>query len=195
MAVFGGAFVVTSCAPSLVTRAVESHVIEQARRAGTIDPDLVVRRRVGSLPERGQEYAVVRPNVLLGQREGTDAATRDDDVERRYQQRLGQLVHELRVSAGATCALYALAAFLCARRRRPADPLLMPTLLLASTAGLGAAMFLLKRDWFWALLTGQYFVASYVAFLGLISALLLDIAFNRARICSSIARIFWHWPV
>ena len=148
-------------------------------------PEVFVDRVLGAMPGQAREVTVVR-----GDRLGAASAA----VTGAYRRLLGALVHELRVVAGCTFGLFALTALLALSSRRRAAHLLVPAGILAAATGLALVGYLLGQSWAWAFLTGRYLGFWYLAVVGVVAALLADVAWNRARVSAAIARALWDVP-
>lgn len=116
-----------------------------------------------------------------------DAQARLTDwIEQAYATTRAQLLRELRIFSGANAICFLLLAALCLWRR-PTTPQL---LLIAATV-LGAAVvvggfYLFKQDWLHTLVFGRYVGWGYTGYLAAVAGLFADIAFNQARVTSSL---------
>lgn len=176
--------------------------------AGRVSPRLGKRADVLRLAlERGADdlvadmlAAACRPDCA--RREAASEALRDyyeatearygfalDRLERivigEYDAVMGELRADLRIFAGCNFLAMALA-FLLAVFRGPASRHLLPVSL-ALTASTAVAMlwYVFGQDWAMTVVFSDYWGWGYAAWLGLLSALLADVAVNRARMTSA----------
>jgi hypothetical protein len=125
----------------------------------------------------------------------SDESPHADASERVYQRRLDALVRELQLFAASNLALFAAIAVVCVSCRERAVSLILPAAILTATTLAAAALYALAGDWLWSFLTGEYVGVYYLVSIGIVSALLVDIVCNRARLSNVIARALWYWPM
>jgi hypothetical protein len=216
-AAFGGVFVVAAARPLVVERVARGFLTRQLERElgiheGAATPDMLetlVEGIVGGLPRTPSELVVVRPERLReavrsaeatgpsqparapAEQSGKDYRTL---AEAAYRRLIVELVHELRIFSGTTCVLFAATVVLAASRRRDARQLLLPACILAGATCFASVTYLISQRWFWTFLTADYVGYGYLVLTAGIAALLVDIAYNRGRVTSIIARRLWWWP-
>ena len=99
-----------------------------------------------------------------------------------YEDRRDGLYRDVLIFLGSNIAIMLLALALAVFRSRAAPHLLPISFLLCATTVLGSIWYLFGQDWVMTILYSSYFGWSYLALLTVIFSLLLDIAFNRARL-------------
>jgi hypothetical protein len=212
MVASGVSYAIISARPAGIERAAAGYLLGRVARELGVEPggpmDAAVRSLIQSVPAAAKEIVVLRTERLretLRRRAtppgeesppGTAAAHGVlPRVEAAYQRRLAALVHELRVFTGCNALLFGFTAMLLAWRGRQAPYLLVPAGILTLSTGAAAILYLITQDWLWAFVSGHYFGYGYLVLVGLLAALLIDIAFNEARACQAIAQALWWWHV
>lgn len=117
----------------------------------------------------------------------------DDDGP--YARRLRGLLGELRIFALCNLGLFVLTAVLMTGRRSQAVHYLVPAGLLTATTLTSTIIYFAGRDWFWSFLENGFAGKAYLLVIGLVAALLADIAWNRARVVRVLLRLLWWVPV
>ncbi|WP_284618921.1 hypothetical protein [Aquabacterium humicola] len=141
--------------------------------ADLLKADCECRKRLVDAARRGQDE---RLKSLQQIRERLA-----DFVETAYAQVRAKLLRELRIFSGTNALAFALIALLATRRAGAVQLLLPAGLLLAATL-LTATVYLVNQNWLHTIVFGQYVGFAYVGYLLAVIALLVDVAFNRARI-------------
>ncbi len=107
-------------------------------------------------------------------------------LQSQYRALADQLHREFRIFTGAN-ALVLLAVGLTAALRRRAGPHLLPSALLILGATLiVAGFYLFGQDWLRTILFSDYVGFGYVAWIGVVSLPLFDVAFNRGRVTTEV---------
>ena len=107
-------------------------------------------------------------------------------LQSQYRDLADKLHREFRIFTGAN-ALVLLAVGLTAALRRRAGPHLLPSALLILSATLiVAGFYLFGQDWLRTILFSDYLGFGYVAWIGVVSLPLFDVAFNRGRITTEV---------
>jgi len=107
-------------------------------------------------------------------------------IRGKYTDLVHALMSEIRLFSGINTALFAaVLALLFARWREPAVVLVPAALLLVATA-VCVAVYVFGQNWFFSIFLKDYAGYSYLAYVGVVFAFLLDIAFNRARVTQAI---------
>ena len=168
-------------------------------------------RVLADLPSPSREFVIVRPE-RFGRGPATIASIERENVEegprrvlhdsqlleagRRLRlQLLDDFLRELRWFTSTHGVLFAFTAMMTLRRRDGARYVLVPAALLAISTGIAAIAYLAYLTSLSTMMTTDYLGYVYPVIVALSAGLLLDIAWNRARIASVIARAFWFWPV
>jgi len=167
-----------------------------------------VDRLVGGLPLPPKSMQVLRGEELrkLGDGPGADASPTSGEAadgaacpashdEGPYARRLRGLLRDLRIFALCNLGLFALTAFLIARRQSRAIDYLVPAGVLAATTLSSSIIYFMGRDWFWSFLDGSFAGIAYLMLVTLVAALLADVAWNRARVARLLLRLLWWVPV
>lgn len=107
-------------------------------------------------------------------------------LQSQYRDLADKLHREFRIFTGAN-ALVLLAVGLTASLRRRAGPHLLPSaLLILGATFIVAGFYLFGQDWLHTILFNDYVGYSYVAWIGVVSLPLFDVAFNRGRITTEV---------
>lgn len=107
-------------------------------------------------------------------------------LQSQYRDLADKLHREFRIFTGAN-ALVLLAVGLTASLRRRAGPHLLPSaLLILGATFIVAGFYLFGQDWLRTILFNDYVGYSYVAWIGVVSLPLFDVAFNRGRITTEV---------
>ena len=132
--------------------------------------------------------AIERGMTALLEGRVADLARIDDRlsllIRTRYIETAEALLKELRIFTGANTLVFVLLGGVAWVRRGPALQLLLPAAVLLVAAALTALAYLFGQDWLHTILFSDYLGWGYLAYLSVAVALLADIAFNRARVCS-----------
>jgi hypothetical protein len=87
--------------------------------------------------------------------------------------------------AGSNALLFLAVVAMAALRGRWARPLLIPTALLLVSTLLCSYFYLFQQNWFCSIVFNDYVGWSYLAYVGVVFATLLDVALNKARVASA----------
>ncbi len=105
-------------------------------------------------------------------------------IESAYQQTTASLMRELRIFTASNALAFLALAVVTARRRQAGLQLALPALVLVTACAVTALLYLFAQNWLHTILFGTYVGLAYMAYLAFAIALLSDIAFNRARVCT-----------
>ena len=107
-------------------------------------------------------------------------------VRGKYLDLVRALISEIRVFSGINAALFALVlALLLSKWREPRVVFVPASLLLIATLAC-TALYVFNQNWFFSIFLERYWGYWYLAYVGIVFGLLLDIAINRARITRAI---------
>lgn len=107
-------------------------------------------------------------------------------IEGQFEEVMDELRADLKIFSGSSGLALGFA-FLLALFRGPAARHLLPISITLSVATLIMVIWYgFGQDWVTTILYSDYWGWTYVIFLGLVSVLMLDIAANRARVCSFV---------
>jgi hypothetical protein len=79
-------------------------------------------------------------------------------------------------------------------RRDDAHFLIVPAAIFTSTTCVAVIAYVTQPNWLWEVLTADDLGYVYGLLVFVSAGLLVDIACNRARVSSVLARAFWFWP-
>lgn len=144
--------------------------------ADMLDADCECRKRLVENAERSADERL----TTLGQ--VRQRVT--DFIEVAYAHVTSSLMREFRIFTAANAVVFLLLAGVAFRRRQAAAQLLLPSAVLLVAAAVTGALYLFGQNWLHTIIFSSYVGLSYFAYLALAVALLSDVAFNRARVCT-----------
>ncbi|MEM7173308.1 MAG: hypothetical protein AAF530_24305 [Pseudomonadota bacterium] len=109
-----------------------------------------------------------------------------DIIKGKYQEIITKLRTDVRIFWGSNLAMFAILLAISFAKRKAAAQLFLPGLLLFASTLCASAIYLFGQNWFFTILYNDYMGFWYLAYLGLIFTLLLDIIFNRARVTTRL---------
>ena len=146
--------------------------------ADMLEADCECRRR---LERWAQDAAESRLEFLH------DAQARLSDwIEQAYASTQAQLLRELRIFSATNAACLLMLGGLCRWRRLRTPPLMLAAATVFSAAVVVGGFYLFKQDWLHTLVFGRYVGWGFAAYLAGVTGLFADIAFNQARVTSSL---------
>lgn len=107
-------------------------------------------------------------------------------IESSYASVAGKLLRELRIVTGCNALAFAALGLITLARRRTALQLLLPAAVLMAAVAVTGGLYLLRQDWLHTLVFGDYVGMAYAGYLAAVTALLADVAINRARITTRV---------
>jgi hypothetical protein len=110
-------------------------------------------------------------------------------VESAYASVRNSLLRELRILTASNAVAFAVLGLVTYFRQRAALQLALPAVVLAGAVVATTTLYLFNQNWLHTVLYSQYVGLGYVAYLGLVAALLADIVFNRARVTTELVNI------
>ncbi|MEJ8293005.1 hypothetical protein WKI45_09250 [Delftia tsuruhatensis] len=105
-------------------------------------------------------------------------------IESAYQQTTASLLREFRIFTASNALVFLALTGVTARRRQAGLQLALPAIVLVTASVVTAMLYLFAQDWLHTVLFSSYIGLAYMAYLVFAIALLSDIAFNRARVCT-----------
>jgi hypothetical protein len=140
--------------------------------------DCECRDRIAGLLESG----------ILSSLEALDAtnARLTDFIQAKYLHVVAEVERDLRIFSGANGAACLLLLILSFAKPRALDHLVFPGILLALAVIVSSYCYVFAQNWFFTIVYSDYFGFAYLAFLGFIFGLLLDIFLNRGRITTTL---------
>jgi hypothetical protein len=146
--------------------------------------DCECRTRVATLLEAGMVTA-------LGSLESENSRL-TEFIHGSYLRVVDELTRDLRIFA-ATNALACLLLLVVSFARPGAiDHLLFPGLLLGTAVLVASSCYVFGQNWFFTILYSDYFGFSYLAFVGCVFGLLLDVFLNRGRVTTQLGNGLLH---
>jgi hypothetical protein len=107
-------------------------------------------------------------------------------VESKYAEVAHALLSEVRIFSGANALVFVVLGVLAVARRRSGLQLLAPALVLVGAAAVVACLYIFSQHWLQTVLLGNYVGFWYFPYLAAAIGLLADVAFNRARVATSV---------
>ncbi len=114
------------------------------------------------------------------------AAQLEAFIRGKYTELVDALVSEVRIFSGINAALFACALALLVARWRDPTPVILPAALLLLATAACTLVYIFHQNWFFSILLQDYPGYGYLAYVSIVFALLLDIAFNKARVTKLI---------
>ncbi|TGD71317.1 hypothetical protein E4634_18775 [Mangrovimicrobium sediminis] len=117
---------------------------------------------------------------------GIAQQTLGDIVKGKYLEIVGKLRTDLRIFLGCNAGLFSLLLLASLARREAVAHLFLPGIFLLISTVAASAIYILGQDWFYTILYNDYMGFWYLAYVGAIFGLLMDVFFNRARVTTEI---------
>lgn len=148
------------------------------------DLDCSCRARIAALLETG----------LLASVQSLDAANArlTEFVQGKYLHVVRELTRDLRIFTLTNCLACLMLLFVSFARPRAIDHLIFPGVLLAVAVIVSSYCYVFAQNWFFTILYSDYFGYSYLAFLGCVFALLIDIFVNHGRVTTRLGNGLLH---
>jgi len=145
------------------------------------DPDKEFIARWAKAAQRAVEQGIEQHFAI--------AAELEHFIRGKYTEIVHALMSEIRIFTGINAGLFAaVLALLFARWRQPGVVLVPAALLLVATA-VCVAVYIFGQNWFFSIFLQDYAGHLYLAYVAVVFGLLMDIAFNRARVTRMILEI------
>jgi len=146
--------------------------------AAMLDPDCACRARLTAAVEAG-----ARQHLLsLSQARAQLASL----IESAYANVRAQLLREFRIFTASNAVAFGMLGAVTLARRRAGLQLMLPAAALAGGVVVTSGLYLFAQDWLHTILFNDYVGLAYVAWLGVVVLLLVDILGNRARISTRV---------
>jgi hypothetical protein len=144
------------------------------------DPACPCRPAIATLYEYASRPEVVSLNTIsLAEAAGPRLTQL---VQMKYLGVVAELKRDLRIFTATNALACLLLLLLSFSRPRAIDHLLVPGLLLATAVAVSAYLYLFEQNWFQTVVYADYLGFAYLAYLGIIFGLLLDIVLNRGKV-------------
>jgi hypothetical protein len=113
-------------------------------------------------------------------------STLGDIVKGKYLEIVSNLRADLRIFLGTNLFMFFLLLALSFSRPKAIEHLFFPGLLLLTATILSSSIYIFGQDWFYTILYNDYMGFGYLAYVAVIFSILIDIAFNKARVTTEI---------
>lgn len=110
----------------------------------------------------------------------------EDMIQGHYLETIEQLMFDLRIFSGTNSLLCILILLIMSVKAGQERPLMLAGGILTAVTLVSSAIYIFGQNWFYTLMFNDYMGWGYVTLVGVILGLLLDIVFNKGRICSLI---------
>lgn len=110
----------------------------------------------------------------------------DDLIQGHYLHTIEQLMFDIRIFSGTNTLLFLLILSVMAIKTNQERPLMVVGGILTTVTLVSAAIYIFGQNWFYNLMFNNYMGWGYLTLVGVITGLLLDIIFNKGRICTLI---------
>jgi hypothetical protein len=142
------------------------------------DPDCRCRSLIGTMLAMGRTMVPLNAISLAE----TASPRLTQFVQMKYLEVVAELKRDLRIFTATNALACALLLLLSFARPRAIDHLLVPGVLLATAVVTCAYLYLFEQNWFHTVIYADYLGFAYLAYLGVIFGLLLDIVLNRGKV-------------
>lgn len=110
-------------------------------------------------------------------------------IEEKYKEIKRKLKADIRVYAGINAFLMLLLLFFYTFKKEAEKELLLPSFLLLTSTIISSLIYVFGQDWIYIMLYNKYLGFSYIIYVLIIFAMLLDIAYNGGRITLKILEL------
>lgn len=146
--------------------------------ADLLNADCECRKRLAALAKEAHEEQL---GVLRNAQ-----ARLADWIEQAYAQTRERLLREFRIVTGVNAALFAALGLVGLWQRQSTVQLALAAATLLGACAIVGSLYLLRQDWLHTLVFNDYVGWSYAGYLAGVSALLADIAFNQAKVTTTL---------
>ncbi len=138
--------------------------------------------------EKKQALARAITSSYLGRIKNIELAknTLGDIVKGKYLEIVSNLKADLRIFLGANLFMFFLLLAVSLSRPKAIEHLFLPGLLLLTATILSSSIYIIGQDWLYTILYDDYMGFGYLAYIAVIFSVLIDIAFNKARVTTEI---------
>ncbi|MEL6951082.1 MAG: hypothetical protein AAGM16_13320 [Pseudomonadota bacterium] len=113
-----------------------------------------------------------------------------DFVQGSYMEITDELRRDIRIFSGTNVVVFLLLVLVAIGKRRAARHLMLPAVLLVCSTLICSYFYIFEQNWLLTIIYGDYTGLAYLAYLGLVFAILLDVVLNRARVTTEIVNFF-----
>ncbi|GAA4821093.1 hypothetical protein GCM10011365_23590 [Marinicella pacifica] len=115
-----------------------------------------------------------------------------DIIKDRYLKIIGELKFDLRIFLGSNLIMFLIVLIVSFAKPKAMAHLFLPSILLLAATAIAGAFYIFGQDWFYTILYNDYMGFAYLAYIGVIFMILLDIVFNKARVTTEVINAFLH---
>lgn len=113
-------------------------------------------------------------------------STLNDVIKGRYLEIVGNLKLDLRIFLGSNLAMFIILLAVSFAKPKAIQHLFLPGILLLVATVVSSFIYIFGQDWFYTIIYNDYMGFTFLAYIGVIFAFLLDIIFNKARVTTEI---------
>lgn len=113
-------------------------------------------------------------------------------IETEYDEVLAELRRDLKIFCASNLMVFLMALALAVFKGRAGAHLLPISVLLSVATVIATYFYVFNQNWLWTIVFNDYWGWSYLGFVGVLFAFLMDIAFNRGRITTRVINFFCH---
>lgn len=113
----------------------------------------------------------------------------DDLIQGHYLSIIEKLMFDIRIFSGTNTLLFLFILSIMSIKTDQERSLMLAGGILMTVTLVSAGIYIFGQNWFYTLMFNDYMGWGYVTLVGIITGLLLDIVFNKGRICSLILEI------
>ncbi len=112
--------------------------------------------------------------------------TLGDIIKGKYIEIVSNLKLDLRIFLGSNFLMFLILLIVSLTKPKAIAHLFVPGVLLLSATILASAIYVFGQDWFYTILYNDYMGFGYLAYIAVIFGVLIDIAFNKARVITEL---------
>ena len=143
---------------------------------------------VGCLHKKGIKISDVteeKINEEIAQLTGASAKL-GEMIRGKYYSTISELLSDIRIFSGLNALLFLFVALILSSKSFLLKPLALPAGLLFIATVIGIGLYVLGQNWFYTVIFNDYVGYGYLGYVGMIFALLVDIAFNEGSVTLSV---------
>ncbi|MDD2370216.1 MAG: hypothetical protein PHQ90_13015 [Sulfuricurvum sp.] len=109
-----------------------------------------------------------------------------DFTQSKYNEIVEKLTMDIRIFLGVNSLVFILLFWVSFLKPQATEHLFLPGTLIFFSTAISSYFYLFEQNWFYTILYNDYVGFGYLAYLGLVFAILCDIVFNKARVTTEI---------
>jgi hypothetical protein len=109
-----------------------------------------------------------------------------DFMKSKYMDVVKNLTNDLRIFTGSNLLIFIILLLVSLSKPKAIKHLFLPGILLVISTALSSYFYLFEQNWFFTIIYNDFLGFWYLAWVGLIFAVLCDIVFNKARVTSEV---------